>query len=84
MVAKVTNEDLWKRTNQIPITQEIKKRSDRKGRTKINCQAIQLITKGKWRRGRSTLICRKVLEKEIAEKEHNWNTIYQLSKDKEN
>eukprot|EP00105_Crassostrea_gigas_P028092 XP_011449634.1 PREDICTED: uncharacterized protein LOC105343837 [Crassostrea gigas] len=87
---KITNEDLWRRTNQFPIPQEIKKRkwkwighTLRKGRSNITCQALQWTPQGKRKRGRPRLTWRRVLEKEMAEKGHNWNTIHQLAKDRE-
>nr|XP_034311348.1 uncharacterized protein LOC117684212 [Crassostrea gigas] len=86
---KITNEGLWRKTNQIPIPQEIKKskwkwigHTLREDRSNITCQALVWTPQGKRKKGRPRLTWRRVLEKEMAEKGHRWNIIHQPAKDR--
>ena len=76
---KISNEDLWQRTKQEPITQTIKTRkwrwighTLRRGPGNIAKQALDWTPQGKRRVGRPTTTWRRTLEKELKGGRMSW------------
>ena len=85
---KITNEELWKRANQGPINDIIKKRKyGWLGHTlrrpdNVSCQALEWNPQGNRRRGRPKITWKRSVEKEISEEGKSWREIKQMAKNR--
>ena len=86
---RITNEELWRRTSQRPIEEDIKMRkwkwighTLRKPKESITRQALTWNPQGKRKKGRPRNTWRRDVEKETQEMGFSWGEVSQLSQDR--
>ena len=86
---KITNEELWERTGQQPIEQEIQKRkwrwlghTLRKPRESITRQVLYWNPQGKREKGRPRNTWRRELETEIKKTNMTWKDLERIALDR--
>ena len=85
----ISNNNLWQRTSQLPVEDEIKKRrwgwighTLRKPRTNITRQALRWNPQGKRRRGRPRNTWRRDFEADITKMGYTWSQLEGMAEDK--
>ncbi|VDP37610.1 unnamed protein product [Schistosoma margrebowiei] len=85
----ISNSLLWKRTNQLPAEEEIRKRrwkwivyTLRKLSNCITRQALTWNPEGKRKRGRPTNTLRRVIEKDMKRMNRNWKELESVVQDR--
>ena len=86
---RITNDELWRRTSQRPIEEDIKMRkwkwighTLRKPKESITRQALTWNPQGKRKKGRPRNTWRRDVEKETQEMGFSWGEMSQLSQDR--
>ena len=86
---KVRNEELWERTNQLPIEEEIGRRrwrwighTLRKPSSSTTRHALKWNPQGKRNRGRPRISWRRCLDEDVKRSEYSWNELAKLSQDR--
>ncbi len=86
---RISNQELWEQTNQIPPINQLKKRkwtwighTLRKGSGNITRKALQWNPQGKRKRGRPRNTWRRSWEEEVRRMGHSWNTITRLAQNR--
>ena len=86
---KITNIELWQRTKQLPVDEEIKRRkwkwighTLRKAPSTITRQALTWNPQGRRRRGRPKNTWRRDLEADCREMGYNWSQVERLAQDR--
>ena len=86
---KITNKDLWQRTEQLPVDEEIKRRkwkwighTLRKAPTSITRQALTWNPQGRRRKGRPKNTWKRDLEADCREMGYNWSQAERLAHDR--
>ena len=86
---RITNAELWERTKEVKVEQEIKKRkwrwighTLRKPKESINRQALQWNPQGKRKRGRPRTTWRRVTMGEMEKEGYTWNQLGNVAQDR--
>ena len=86
---KITNEELWKRTNETPIDQEVRRRkwkwighTLRKPRNTINHQSLTWNPQGKRKRGRPRNTWRRDTLAEMESRGYTWQQLERVAQDR--
>ena len=86
---KISNKDLWEKTNQSPVDEELKKRkwrwighTLRKPKTNITRQALQWNPQGKRSRGRPRYTWRRNVAAEMEKEGYKWHDLERLAKNR--
>lgn len=85
----ITNEELWRRSNQCPVSETVKKRKYgwlghtlRRAANSVSLQALEWNPQGSRKRGRPRMTWRRTIESELREEGKTWREVKNLAQNR--